>query len=241
MRNIGRTNQMGVLGFKSGTLLGTLLLVGGLANSEIAAGLDALEIKLTASDGAAGDSFGKSVAVSGRTALVGARFDDDAGRVSGSAYLFQDTSAAGDWSSFTETKLNASDGAAMDSFGNSVSISGRTALGGAAFDDNDGGRNSGSAYVFVLLQGPADFVIDIISDVIALNLQHGIENSFVAKLEAAVFVLNDLIPNNDVAAINALEAFINAVLSQQGVNILEADADLLIVDAQEIIALLGGE
>ncbi len=44
--------------------------------------------KLTASDAAAVDWFGYSVAISGATALVGAYKDDDAGSSSGSAYLF---------------------------------------------------------------------------------------------------------------------------------------------------------
>ena len=44
--------------------------------------------KLLADDGAAGDVFGFSVALSGATAIVGARYDDDNGDLSGSAYLF---------------------------------------------------------------------------------------------------------------------------------------------------------
>jgi hypothetical protein len=46
--------------------------------------------KLTAEDGAAGDSFGGSVALSadGQTALIGAPSDDDRGLNSGSAYVF---------------------------------------------------------------------------------------------------------------------------------------------------------
>jgi hypothetical protein len=47
----------------------------------------------------------------------------------------------------TETKLLASDGAADDAFGGSVSISGDVALVGASGDD-DNGSSSGSAYVF---------------------------------------------------------------------------------------------
>src|SRR6185436_2272904 len=43
----------------------------------------------------------------------------------------------------------ASDGAAGDSFGNSVSFSGDTAVVGAAGDDTPGGTDVGSAYVFV--------------------------------------------------------------------------------------------
>jgi len=46
------------------------------------------QAKLTAADGAANDAFGYSVALSGDTALVGTRLDDDRGSESGSAYFF---------------------------------------------------------------------------------------------------------------------------------------------------------
>jgi len=46
------------------------------------------QAKLLASDGAAGDQFGRAVSVSGDTALVGAHLDDDNGYHSGSAYVF---------------------------------------------------------------------------------------------------------------------------------------------------------
>jgi hypothetical protein len=52
------------------------------------------QAKLTASDAAAGDNFGFSVAISGDTALVGADGDDDAGDRSGSAYVFALANAA---------------------------------------------------------------------------------------------------------------------------------------------------
>ncbi|MEL7361276.1 MAG: FG-GAP repeat protein, partial [Bacteroidota bacterium] len=48
----------------------------------------------------------------------------------------------------TETKLTASDGAAEDEFGYSVSVSEEVALVGAFGDDDNGGVFSGSAYVF---------------------------------------------------------------------------------------------
>ena len=102
------------------------------------------EAKLTASDAAANDWFGYSVSISGDTALVGARNDDDAGYTSGSAYVFVRTGTT--WSQ--EAKLTASDAAAGDEFGWSVSIDGDTALVGAT-DDDDSGNASGSAYVFV--------------------------------------------------------------------------------------------
>ena len=49
----------------------------------------AVESKILASDGAAGDRFGVSASISGDTAIVGARKDDDLGNESGSAYVFR--------------------------------------------------------------------------------------------------------------------------------------------------------
>ncbi len=47
--------------------------------------------KITAADTVADDYFGKSVSLSGDTAIVGAYYDDDAGDNSGSAYVFRFT------------------------------------------------------------------------------------------------------------------------------------------------------
>jgi hypothetical protein len=99
--------------------------------------------KLLASDGAAGDNFGISVSISGDHAIVGAYEDDDKGIDSGSAYIFKREGAA--W--VQQAKLLASDGAAGDDFGISVSISGDYAIVGAIGDD-DKGSKSGSAYIF---------------------------------------------------------------------------------------------
>ena len=106
------------------------------------------EQKLLAADRATADSFGFSVSLSGDSALVGARHDDDLGSNSGSAYVF--VRSAGNWTQ--EQKLLAADGAADDSFGYSVSLSGDSALVGADLDD-DLGLASGSAYVFVRSAG----------------------------------------------------------------------------------------
>ena len=102
------------------------------------------QAKLTASDGAAGDEFGHSVAVVGETIVVGARLDDDNGTNSGSAYVFTGTGTA--WTE--QAKLTASDGAAFDEFGTSVAIAGDNIVVGAYRDDDNGDR-SGSAYVYV--------------------------------------------------------------------------------------------
>ncbi len=97
--------------------------------------------KIIASDGAAGDWFGISVAIYGNYSVIGAR-DDDFER--GSAYVFKRDGNS--W--IQEQKLLAPDGVAGDWFGISVSIYGDYIFVGADADDNENGLNAGSAYVF---------------------------------------------------------------------------------------------
>jgi hypothetical protein len=100
--------------------------------------------KLLASDGATDDVFGSDVSLSADTALIGAYGDDDNGADSGSAYVFVRTGTT--WAQ--QQKLLTSDGAADDQFSRgSVSLDGDTALIGA-WNDDDYGVDSGSAYVF---------------------------------------------------------------------------------------------
>ena len=104
-----------------------------------------LQAQLTASDGAANDLFGTTVAISGNTALVGASSDDVGATIDqGSAYVF--TRSGTTWTE--QAQLTASSGAAFDRFGNSVALSGDTALVGASQDDVGANSNQGSAYVF---------------------------------------------------------------------------------------------
>jgi len=110
------------------------------------------EAKLTASDAAAIDFFGRAVAVSGDRAVVGAYGGDGAAGDAGSAYVFRrdDGGTPSDPSDdvwVEEAKLTASDAAASDSFGFSVSVSGDRAVVGAREND-DAGSRSGSAYVY---------------------------------------------------------------------------------------------
>ena len=108
--------------------------------------------KLTASDAADLDYFGCSVAISGDTVVVGASWSDDAGYLSGSAYIFsRNYGGANKWEQVK--KLTASDAAAEDHFGYSVSISGNTVVVGAYGDDVAGYKNSGSAYLYTLDPG----------------------------------------------------------------------------------------
>ena len=104
--------------------------------------------KLTASDGDNGETFGRSVAVSGDgTALIGAsQHDAPSGRAAGAAYVF--THNGGSWSE--ETKLLANDGDFDDRFGRSVALSadGTTGIVGAFQDEDPNGDRAGSAYQF---------------------------------------------------------------------------------------------
>jgi len=102
--------------------------------------------KLLPSDGAGGDNFGTSVAISGNIAVIGALADDDNGTESGSAYVFDVTTGQ------QLFKLLPSDGAELDNFGTSVAISGNIAVIGA-LADGDNGFLSGSAYVFDVTTG----------------------------------------------------------------------------------------
>ena len=102
-------------------------------------------IKLTASDGAAGDGFGSWVSLSGdgSAIVVGAPGNDAGATGAGAAYVFTKPDAG--WATAAGTvKLTASDGAANDAFGSSVSASqdGNTIAIGASGDD------PGSVYVF---------------------------------------------------------------------------------------------
>jgi hypothetical protein len=101
------------------------------------------QAKLLATDGDAQDFFGHSVSISGDYAIVAALGDDDKGNMSGSAYIFKRNGET--WSQ--QAKMLASDGAAEDQFGMSVSISGDLAVVGTNLDDDKGNR-SGSAYIF---------------------------------------------------------------------------------------------
>jgi len=97
--------------------------------------------KLTASDAAPADSFGYSVSLSGDTAIVAAPNRNGS---RGAAYAF--VRSGGVWTQ--QQELTASDGAAYDAFGSSISVSGDTVLVAAMAKNPDG-----AVYVFVRSQG----------------------------------------------------------------------------------------
>jgi outer membrane protein assembly factor BamB len=113
--------------------------------------------RLVPGDGVPNGHFGRSVAISGDTLLIGAEGDDEYGPFTGAAYLFD--AATGE----QLAKLFAADGVEGDFFGQSVAVSNNIAVVGAPWDD-DNGSNSGSVYVFdirtgqqlAILQPPVD-------------------------------------------------------------------------------------
>jgi hypothetical protein len=103
------------------------------------------EQKLQASDGQPSDKFGRSVAIDGDTALVGAWNDDDVGPNLGSAYVFRHEGAA--W--VQKDKMLPDPGAWTAFFGWAVAVDGDTGVVGAHGENGQ----RGSAYVYAGLGG----------------------------------------------------------------------------------------
>jgi hypothetical protein len=111
---------------------------------------------LKASNPAANNSFGSSIALDGDTLVVGSVGQDTSASNSGAAYVF--TRTAGVWTQ--QAFLKASNPGASDNFGRSVDVDGDTLIVGAPNEDSNavgvGGSqsdnssgNAGAAYVFV--------------------------------------------------------------------------------------------
>ncbi len=105
--------------------------------------------ELTASDGAANDRLGDSVAVSGRTIAAGSMLHGvGVNSEQGAVYVFAQP-ASGAWKNATQTaELTASDGAAGDDLGYSIALSGRSLVAGAYNHAVSPAGNPGAVYVF---------------------------------------------------------------------------------------------
>ena len=105
-----------------------------------------IESHIFANDARDGDQFGYAVDIAGDRALIGANLGKHNGNATGSAYIFTRQSN-GSW---TESeKITANDAMADDEFGQAVALTsdGARAIIGAYQDDDDG-ISSGSAYIF---------------------------------------------------------------------------------------------
>lgn len=109
------------------------------------------------------DLFGLSMATDGATLVVGAQYADARGTDSGQAYVFEQT--GGRW--HQAAVLLASDAAAGDQFGLTVSVSGATVAVGARLADS-GPAAAGAAYVFTRQNGSWQQVVKLTaSDAVA--------------------------------------------------------------------------
>ncbi len=106
------------------------------------------QTKLTPTDPEEHLRFGYSISLDNNTAIISAHRDNDNGNNSGSAYIF--TQSNNTWTQ--QAKLLPADGAIGDEFGSSVSISGNSAIIGAAWDDEPL-ISEGAAYLFNHTQG----------------------------------------------------------------------------------------
>jgi len=103
------------------------------------------EQTLTGSNSRPYDRFGVSLHMRGDVAVVGAsEADCTSGQACGAAYMFRPNGSM--W--IEEQRLTASDGAAYDRFGSSVSVDGDAAVVGAFWNDCPKGKDCGAAYTF---------------------------------------------------------------------------------------------
>lgn len=98
---------------------------------------------LTADDAAGNDRFGSAAAIDGDNLIIGAPYNDEAGRDAGAAYFFYRSN--GEW--IFATKVMASDGQPNQRFGDAVSISGNIAVIGA-WKANGNEIGAGAFYIF---------------------------------------------------------------------------------------------
>ncbi len=99
--------------------------------------------KFQSSDAEATDFFGRSVALDGKRALVGAMRESEAANNAGSVYAFEWNGSS--W--IQSQKFQSSDIEGSDNFGFSVAVDGKRALVGAHNGDTTA-NNSGAAYYF---------------------------------------------------------------------------------------------
>jgi len=92
------------------------------------------------------DKFGSSVSIDGDTAIVGSPYFDAGVTDHGEAYIF--TRSGSTWSQ--QARIEANDQAEYDRFGESVAISGDTAIVGAQWEDTSfyNASAAGAAYIF---------------------------------------------------------------------------------------------
>ncbi len=133
-----------------------LLIVGSSQDDDIASGSGSayiymhdnyewqFETKITASDGANNNWFGRAVSICGDYAIIGADKYLTSGAQAGSAYIFHKNDSM--WEE--QAILTPSNSFLGDQFGHSVGITNNYAIVGAPSDNNISNHKRGSSYVF---------------------------------------------------------------------------------------------
>ena len=101
------------------------------------------ELKITPSDATSGDNFGTAVSIGHNKIVVGAYNGDGNVSGSGAAYIYNLDGTG-------EVKITASDGEALDRYGQSVAIGNNKIVVGANREHGNGGTDVGAIYVYDL-------------------------------------------------------------------------------------------
>ena len=91
---------------------------------------------------------------------------------------------------------------------------------------NDGTVDSLPDEVVITVVGPVELLAQLQNDLAAMNLDKGVSNGLAAKVDTAVKKLADKNVKNNVAAVNTLQAFVNAVNAQRGKKITQETGGL---------------
>ncbi len=216
--------------------------------------------KLTATDNAAGDNFGASVALwNDGTAVVGSALDDHAtGTDAGSAYVFGPVGAIPSISSWTQrAKLVSTGGLAGDRFGAAVSVAPNLIAVGAP---QHGIFDEGGAYLFVrdsgvwtqrrAIFGPNPVLLgDTFGAAVSLSdgrlaIGSPLENSS-GGTDAGAIYLYDVVycsanfDCNDSVDVTDLFGFLDAWFAQSGVCMADCSADFDGNNTVDVVDLFG--
>jgi hypothetical protein len=173
---------------------------------------------------AEGDFFGRTVGGAGDVngdgfadLIVGASLNDMGATNAGSAYVF---------SGFDGAVLGAVYGTVPNGlFG--TTAAGIGDLNGDRFADVIVGASAGNVAIVYSLAS-ADVILGGLANIItALDINPGLANSLLAKVDAALAVLEDANPSNDQAATNTLQALLNQIEAHRGGALTDAEADRL--------------
>lgn len=149
------------------------------------------EFHIISFDGEANDYFGKSLSIYNNWLVVSSIYDNVNGEKSGSAYVYHFDES--DW--IFHSKLVPDDGAPFDRFGYSVDIYDDVIVIGSVYDD-DMGEDSGSVYVYRLVNNQWNLESKLLSDSQEEGDFFGVTISIDSNLVAVGSVYDDVMGLN---------------------------------------------